>query len=395
MNLFVIRFLLLANSIHAFCFIAPSLHRSSIFPSYQIYANSEESNFANDFDSDFQIDNESSSKIPIFYTEEEERACLPPTGQPIPSKVIMLISDSTGFTAKNYIRKSLLQFDSCDEYDFGIVGECDVQTRTFTFIRSETALAQIIKKAREKSALVVFTFAEASLRNQAQRMCELSGLDSIDLLGPTLDALSKHLNKPMLGQPMVVPSNRRVALSDDYFRRIEAVEFTLNADDGKAPWLLKEADIIIVGVSRTGKTPLSVVLSQTMGLKIANVPLVMECSPPKELLETSLDPQKVFCLTIAPSELRRIRTTRLERRGVKAMETFMKDKNIDEQLKSNYASRAYSLNDLKNARDLAIAQGWTEVDVTGRAVEETASYIISLMNQRFEDSNYSEQVFGN
>jgi regulator of PEP synthase PpsR (kinase-PPPase family) len=135
-------------------------------------------------------------------------------------------------------------------------------------------------------------------------------------------------------------------------------------------------------VSRSGKTPLSVVLAQTMGLKVANVPpLVVEVPPPKELLDaTQIDPTRVFCLTIAPGELRRIRTTRLERRNVKDMEA----KYELEQQKSNYADRAYLLNDLKHARTLATTtQGWTEIDVTGRAVEETASYIVELLNDRF------------
>lgn len=108
---------------------------------------------------------------------------------------------------------------------------------------------------------------------------------------------------PAFGKPSV-------SLSDSYYRRIAAVEFTLKADDGASPRLLPEADVVILGVSRTGKTPLSVVLSQQYSLKVANVPLVLEVGPPKELGDC--DPRRVFCLTINPSELRRIRTARLE-----------------------------------------------------------------------------------
>ena len=164
-----------------------------------------------------------------------------------------------------------------------------------------------------------------------------------------------------------------------------------------------------------------------MGLKVANVPLVLEVPPPKELItSTSLDgqnnndidnsstiyPNRVFCLTIAPSELKRIRTTRLERSQVssleekkygfdsnslgsrtnsnpgtrRSIESFRKDGDVP---KSKYNDRAYLMNDLRNARDLAMKHNWTQIDVTGRAVEETATLISELMNERFENDIFN------
>jgi regulator of PEP synthase PpsR (kinase-PPPase family) len=222
-------------------------------------------------------------------------------------------------------------------------------------------------------------------------MCELSGVCAVvDLLGPTLGGLSTFLDRDPIGRPLsLLPKQqssslrRGVGLSDSYYQRIAAMEFTLKADDGQAPWLLAEADVILVGVSRTGKTPLSVVLSQSMGLKVANIPLVLEVPPPKELLDVAaIDPDRIFCLTIAPSELKRIRTTRLERRNVKKVEeryaaaaaaTRKKrmststsringgyDDNDDDKVhRSNYNDRAYVMNDLRNARDLSAKYGWT------------------------------------
>jgi regulator of PEP synthase PpsR (kinase-PPPase family) len=231
----------------------------------------------------------------------------------------------------------------------------------------------------------MFTLSDPKLRKRAIQTCETQKIPYVDLVGPSIDILSTFLNKKPIGIPILSAKRRKYAgshLGDSYYRRIEAVEFALKADDGQSPWLLPEADVILVGVSRSGKTPLSVVLAQTMGLKVANVPLVMEVPPPKELLDANkIDPTRVFCLTIAPGELRRIRTTRLERRNVKDMEA--KYEQLAHQQKSNYADRAYLLNDLKHARALATAQGWTEIDVTGRAVEETASYIVELLNDRF------------
>jgi len=319
----------------------------------------------------------------ILYTEEDETSCAPPTGVHVGLKLIFLVSDATGITAKATLAKSLAQFDTCDEMEYGEA--CDVQTRSFTFIRSEAVLSTIIDKALEKEACLMFTLSDPKLRKRAIQTCETQKIPYVDLVGPSIDILSTFLNKKPIGIPILSAKRRKYAgshLGDSYYRRIEAVEFALKADDGQSPWLLPEADVILVGVSRSGKTPLSVVLAQTMGLKVANVPLVMEVPPPKELLDANkIDPTRVFCLTIAPGELRRIRTTRLERRNVKDMEA--KYEQLAHQQKSNYADRAYLLNDLKHARALATAQGWTEIDVTGRAVEETASYIVELLNDRF------------
>jgi regulator of PEP synthase PpsR (kinase-PPPase family) len=247
-------------------------------------------------------------------------------------------------------------------------------------------MASVVKKAKEKKAFILFTIADPLLRAKTLRMCELSNIPAIDLLGPSIDSLSQFLQRDPLGVPRAVP--QRVGLSDTYYRRIEAVEFTLKADDGQAPWLLSEADVILVGVSRTGKTPLSVVISQTMGLKVANIPLVLEVPPPKELFEHDIDPKRIFCLTIAPIELKRIRTTRLERRNVKKIEEKYSVDN-DKINKSNYNDRAYLMNDLRNARELATKHNWTQIDVTGRAVEETASFVSEMMNERFEDQIFN------
>jgi regulator of PEP synthase PpsR (kinase-PPPase family) len=320
----------------------------------------------------------------VFYTADDDRSCMPPTGVKVETKNIFAISDSTGVTAKSTIRKCLAQFGPCDERFQS--DECDVQIRTFTFIRGEATMASVVKKAQEKKAFILFTIADPVLRAKTSRMCELSNIPAVDLLGPSLYSLSQFLQRDPIGIPMLVPP--RVGLSDNYYRRIEAVEFTLKADDGQAPWLLSEADVIIVGVSRTGKTPLSVVISQTMGLKVANIPLVLEVPPPKELFESGIDPNRIFCLTIAPIELKRIRTTRLERRNVKKIEEKYSVDN-DKINKSNYNDRAYLMNDLRNARELATKHNWTQIDVTGRAVEETASFVSEMMNERFEDQIFN------
>jgi regulator of PEP synthase PpsR (kinase-PPPase family) len=338
--------------------------------------------------------------------DDDDTSCLPPGRNPSQTKMIFAVSDSTGVTAKSAIQKCLSQFGSCggDRSE----EDCEVQIRTFTFCRGEETIASLVKHAssfgkENKKAFMMFTIADPTLREQTLRMCELSGIPAVDLLGPSLDQMLTFLGRDPIGRAGGASSSsssgpRRVGLSDSYYWRIEAVEFTLKADDGQAPWLLSEAGVIILGVSRTGKTPLSVVLSQSMGLKVANIPLVLEVPPPKELFESSnIDPNRIFCLTIAPSELKRIRTTRLERRNVKKVEekyaaaaTTMSINGGIHQ--STYNDRAYVMNDLRNARDLSTKHGWTQIDVTGRSVEEMASFVSELLNERFDNQQIRNNI---
>ena len=392
------------------------------------------------------------SILALSRKEDEEEASDSTTTTTTKKKSIFAISDGTGVTAKSAIEKCLAQLGSYPDNRYETIDA--VQIRTFTFCRGEEAIAAVIKKASDMmmndnnnddnsnnknvNVFIMCTIADSTLRAKALRMCELSNVPAVDLLGPSLEHLSAFLQRDPLGVPLPElvlrqqqqESRKAVTLSDSYYQRIEAVEFTLKADDGQAPWLLPQADVIILGVSRTGKTPLSVVLSQTMGLKVANIPLVLEVPPPKELLVTEedisndhndgddgetasriIDPRRIFCLTIAPSELRRIRTTRIERQTAKQQQqhkpqlqekyasttrsTASKirpgdgtkyqddDKDTRGMHQSTYNDRAYIMNDLKNARDLSMKHGWTQIDVTGRAVEETASYISELLNERF------------
>jgi len=291
-------------------------------------------------------------------------------------KEFVLISDSTGMTIQTAISKCLSQFDwSDDECILTDTGEvCEIKRSVHTFVQTEERVADIIKNAKERSAMATFTFADPNLRAATVTLCEKNGVPFVDLMGPMLLRMKDFLQMTPSGQP-----RSKVALNKDYFRRIEAVEFTLKADDGQAPWLLREADVVIVGVSRTGKTPLCVVLSQMMGWKVGNVPLVLEVPPPAELLDTvNIDSRRVFCLTINPNQLKKIRQTRLEMRGVKEQEN-----RSDAMSQSNYADRNYLLKDLKKARELCQSQGWTEVDVTGRAVEETAAMLSEIITNRF------------
>jgi len=158
--------------------------------------------------------------------------------------------------------------------------------------------------------------------------------------------------------------------------RNQAVDFTMKTDDGMAPRLLHQAEIIILGVSRSGKTPLSIFMSQTAGLKVANIPLVFEITPPKELTDDPrIDPRRVFCLTRDVDELEKMRQSRLEKE--------LKNSHVGGH--STYADYSYIRKDLAKARNLAKTKGYTEIDVSGRALEEVASLILSKMKERFPE----------
>jgi regulator of PEP synthase PpsR (kinase-PPPase family) len=142
--------------------------------------------------------------------------------------------------------------------------EPKVQTQLFAFVVEQDEVAQVVKLAREKGALVVFTFASAELRCSAASFCSLAEVDFVDLVGPTMRSLSKFLGRDAIGQ-----GSNQIAkpLDEEYFRRIEAVEFTMRQDDGALPANLHKADVVVVAPSRCGKTPLTMYLAQEHHLR--------------------------------------------------------------------------------------------------------------------------------
>ena len=166
-----------------------------------------------------------------------------------------------------------------------------------------------------------------------------------------------------------------VFLDEQDTTRREALDFSLKTDDGQAPNLLFEADVILLGVSRAGKTPLSLVISQTMGLKVANVPLVVEVAPPPQLFK--VNPRRVFCLTVDESQLKTFRKNRLRREI---------NRQTQKAHKNSYADLEYVRKDIEHAQRLANQHGFTEINVSGRAIEETASLIVSKLRERFPNT---------
>ena len=166
-------------------------------------------------------------------------------------------------------------------------------------------------------------------------------------------------------------------VDEDDSERGDALDYTMKTDDGMSPRLLMQADVVLLGVSRAGKTPLSLLLSQTKGVKVANIPLVLEVPPPRQLFQ--VDPRRVFCITQQAEHLQHVRRERLRRELKKRVGG-----------RSTYADPDYIRRDLENAKDLSREHGYTIIDITDRAMEEAASLIVSKLKERFPESDFGD-----
>ncbi|KAL5972767.1 Pyruvate, phosphate dikinase regulatory protein, chloroplastic [Asimina triloba] len=228
-------------------------------------------------------------------------------------------------------------------------------------------LMDIIKQAAKEGALLLYTLADPSMAEAAKQACQLWGVPSTDILGPTTEAIAAHLGVSPSGIPRGA-AGRRIPLGKEYFKRIEAVEFTIKQDDGAQPQNLYKADIVLVGVSRTGKTPLSMYLAQK-GYKVANVPIVMGVDLPKTLFE--IEKEKIFGLTINTVVLQTIRRARAKGLG------------FDRETRSNYSEMDHVRLELEFANKI-FAQNpvWPVIEVTGRAIEETAAVVVRIYHDQ-------------
>lgn len=262
----------------------------------------------------------------------------------------MVISDATGETAERMVRAAVLQFV-----------DTPVNVRVYSRVRLESEVEKIIERAAEIHALLVFTVVNQEERELIMRLVQRHNVESVDLIG----ALMSKLGGFLASEPSGIPGLLHV-ISDDYFRRIEAVEFAVKNDDGAEPRNLPKADLVLVGVSRTSKTPLSTYLAQK-GYRVANVPLVLGVEPPAELEE--VDERRVYGLIIRPDALMRIRQARLSHLGMPEDSSYGTRAHIEEEIE-------YSRQIFRNHPN------WPVIDVTAKAIEETASDILRLYKER-------------
>jgi regulator of PEP synthase PpsR (kinase-PPPase family) len=264
---------------------------------------------------------------------------------------IYIISDGTGETAATMIRAALVQYQDAE---INIVRSKNVRT--------ESQVESVIADAFENQGIIIHTVVSSQLKHVIQEQSVAKGLLSVDLIGPLLQTLDEYFGGG--------PGQRSVGIlrmvDDRYFKRIEAIEYTVKHDDGKCLSELNEADIILVGISRTSKTPLSIFLSHK-GWKVANIPLVLNSKLPKELFE--VDQRKIVGLLIDTDSLSRIRRNRLEKFG--------------QDPGGEYARISYIEKEIEYAQDLFRQnRRWPVFNVTERALEETAAEIVRVISSR-------------
>lgn len=265
---------------------------------------------------------------------------------------IAIVSDGTGETAATMIRAALVQY-----------ANQDVQLVRYKNIRTEAQLEPILQEAFENKALVAYTVVASGLRQKLRESASAKGIPTIDLLGPILQTLDHYFEVSTVTTPQ---AGLLRVVDELYYRRIEAIEYTVKNDDGKTLAELDKADIILVGISRTSKTPLSIFLSHK-GWKVANIPLVLGTPLPEQLFK--VDQRKIVGLIIDIESLQRIRKNRLEKFGQDPGGEYASLQHIMDEIE--YAHEIFQ----KNKR-------WPVFNVTDRALEETASEITKIVGAR-------------
>lgn len=260
-----------------------------------------------------------------------------------------LISDATGETLTTMAKAAAVQYSQVRPIE-----------HVHPLVRTPRQLERVLDQVEANPGIVLYTVVNRELIEEIERRCRELKVPSLHVLQPIMTIFESYLGAP---QTPVVAGQHIV--DADYFRRIDALNFTMAHDDGQLPQDLNTADIVILGISRTSKTPTSVYLAQR-GYKTANLPLVPSIELPKHLTE----PHTAFVvgLVASPERIAEIRRNRVQLLG---------DRNLDD-----YVDRTQIANEVAYSRRLCAKYGWPVIDVTRKSVEETAATIISLFQAR-------------
>lgn len=257
-------------------------------------------------------------------------------------KKVYIVSDGTGQSALNIMRAALLQFD-----------DPGVRFTVYSRVEDVDKLETVLDHARAEEAFVAFTMVRKKLRARVHEYCHDHNMIHFDIIGPPIDKLTEFVGKEAKEEPGAL---RQV--DEKYFKRIEAIEYSLQHDDGKVTTNLDKADMVILGLSRTSKTPTSFFLAQ-QGFKVVNIPLVPEIPIPKAVFD--IDQNKVVLLMMDPEVLQKVRSARLKH--YRTTSTYNDIKKIFEEVEFCYELVR------KNRR-------WHLVDTTNKSIEETSREII-------------------
>lgn len=262
------------------------------------------------------------------------------------SKVIYVVSDSIGETARLVTEAVSKQFNK---------GSIHIKQRAY--VNNKEEIKKLIQEAKKEETIIAFTIVLEQLRNYLVKLATKENIHTIDILGPIINSFERQFNK----KPKYEPGLLR-ELDADYFRKMESIEFAVKYDDGKDPAAALIADVVLVGVSRTSKTPLSMYLAHK-GYKVANFPLVLEVTPPEELYQ--IPHNKCVGLIINPERLAEFRKERLLSLGLRD--------------RTSYTQLNRILEELEYAEKIMKRIGCPVIDVSNRAIEETAGLIINTL----------------
>lgn len=259
-------------------------------------------------------------------------------------KHIYIFSNSTGETAERVIRATLAQFEASD-----------VRVHRKSYLKTLDDIRLAVEDVAKRPGLIVFTLMHQAHIAELNAEVERRGLKSFDVITPIIETMQEFLGLPAKRRPGVI-----YRVDEEYIHRLEAMNFTVKHDDGQSTQDLDQADIVLVGVSRTSKTPLSMYLAGK-GYKVANIPLVEHVQPPEKLFE--IDQKKIVGLTVDVQQLISIRMSRLRNMRQSVRSPYTEYDTVESELL--YAIRLYRAN-----------RAWMVVDMTNKAIEEAAAEIM-------------------
>lgn len=263
---------------------------------------------------------------------------------------VYVVSDSLGDTAESVAKATVSQFDE------------NIDIIRVPFIRHTEQIQRVIDEAAERGAVVCHTLVSAELRADFERIAEAKHVKYVDILGPMLNMVGTVSTTRPRMKPGIIHK-----LDEEYFKKVEAIEFAVKYDDGKNPDGFEKADVVLIGVSRTSKTPLSMYMAHKK-FKVANLPLVPEVQLPEEIFH--VPPYRIVGLIIDPYKLNTIRSERMKALGFSGTANYTDIDRIEDEL--------------SYAKEVMRQLHCPVIDVSNKAIEETATRIMSIVQRNKE-----------
>lgn len=270
-----------------------------------------------------------------------------------------LVSDSTGETLTTIAKAASVQYAQVRPIE-----------HMHPLVRSTRQLKRVLQEIEQAPGIVLYTLVNTELSGELERRCRELNTPCLAVLKPVMQAFESYLGAPQ--KPTIAGQH---VLDADYFKRIDALNFTMAHDDGRLPENLSEADIVLLGISRTSKTPTSIYLAQR-GYKTTNLPLVPSIDLPEKL--TQPHTAFVVCLVASADRISEVRRNR-------AM--LLSDRDLDD-----YVDKSRIAGEIAYTRRICAKNGWPVIDVTRRSIEETAATIIQLYQERKDDRADGDEV---